>query len=38
MKWKIAISLMVYFVLLIILVLNIDDRSKVIKHSFLVCL
>lgn len=36
MKLKIAISLMAYFVLLIILVLNIDDKSKVIKNSFLV--
>lgn len=36
MKFKIAIPLMVYFVLLIILVLNIDDKSKVIKNSFLI--
>ena len=36
MKLKIAISLMVYFVLLIILVLNMDDKSKIIKHSFLI--
>ena len=36
MKLKITISLMVYFVLLIILVLNMDDKSKVIKNSFLV--
>ena len=36
MKLKITISLMVYFVLLIILVLNIEDKSKVIKNSFLV--
>ena len=35
MKLKIAISLMVYFVLLIILILNMDDKSKVIKNSFL---
>lgn len=36
MKYKIAIPLMVYFVLLIILVLNINDKSKVIKNSFLI--
>lgn len=35
MKLKITLSLMVYFVLLIILVLNMEDRSKVIKYSFL---
>ena len=41
MKYKISIALAVYFVLLIILVLNMEDRSKVIKNSFLlfmVCL
>ena len=36
MKLKIAISLMVYFVLLVILILNMDDKSKIIKNSFLV--
>lgn len=35
MKYKIAIPLMVYFVLLIILILNMDDKSKIIKNSFL---
>ena len=35
MKYKISISIMVYFILLIILVLNMEDRSKVIKHSFI---
>lgn len=38
MKLKIALSVMVYFVLLIILVLNMDDKSKVIKNSFLLFL
>jgi L-lactate permease len=36
MKLKITIALMVYFVLLIILVLNMEDKSKIIKNSFLV--
>lgn len=36
MKLKITIAVMVYFVLLIILVLNMEDRSKVIKNSFLI--
>ncbi len=36
MNLKIAIAVMVYFVLLIILVLNLDDKSKIIKNSFLV--
>ena len=36
MKLKIIISLAVYFVLLIILVLNIEDKSKIIKNSFLI--
>ena len=36
MKLKITIAVMVYFVLLIILVLNMNDKSKVIKNSFLV--
>ncbi len=35
MKYKISIAIMVYFILLIILVLNMEDRSKVIKSSFL---
>ena len=35
MKLKITIAIMVYFVLLIILVLNMDEKSKVIKNSFL---
>lgn len=35
MRLKITIAVMVYFVLLIILVLNLEDRSKVIKNSFL---
>ena len=35
MKLKIALTVMVYFVLLIILVLNMEDRSKIIKNSFL---
>ena len=38
MKLKITLSVMVYFVLLIILVLNMDDKSKVIKNSFLIFL
>ena len=36
MKLKITLSIMVYFVLLIILVLNMNDKSKVIKNSFLI--
>ena len=36
MKLKITIAVMTYFVLLIILVLNMEDRSKIIKNSFLV--
>ena len=35
MKLKITIAIMTYFVLLIILVLNMEDRSKIIKNSFL---
>ena len=38
MKLQITLSVMVYFVLLIILVLNMDDKSKVIKNSFLILL
>ncbi len=36
MKLKIAIAVMVYFVLFIILILNMEDKSKIIKNSFLV--
>lgn len=36
MKYKISIAIMVYFILLIILVLNMEDKSKVIKNSFFV--
>lgn len=36
MKLKISIAIAVYFILLIILVLNMEDRSKVIKNSFLI--
>lgn len=36
MKYKISISIMVYFILIIILVLNMEDRSKIIKNSFLI--
>ena len=36
MKLKITIAVMTYFVLLIILVLNMEDKSKIIKNSFLV--
>jgi len=35
MKLKITISIVTYFVLLIILVLNMEDKSKIIKNSFL---
>lgn len=35
MKLKIIIALAVYFVLLVILVLNMEDKSKIIKNSFL---
>ena len=35
MKYKVSIAIMVYFILLIILVLNMEDRSKIIKSSFL---
>ena len=34
-KTLIAASICVYFVLTIILILNIEEKSKVIKHSFL---
>ncbi len=34
MKVIIALSIMVYFILFIILVLNITDKSKIIKYSF----
>ena len=36
MKLMITTAVMVYFVLVIILVLNMEDRSKIIKNSFLV--
>ncbi len=36
MKMQITIAVMTYFVLLIILVLNMEDKSKIIKNSFLV--
>lgn len=36
MRLKITVAVMTYFVLLIILVLNMEDRSKIIKNSFLV--
>ena len=36
MKYKISISIMVYFILLIILILNMEDKSKIIRNSFLV--
>ena len=36
MKLKITIAIMVYFVLFIILLLNMEDKSKIIKNSFLV--
>ena len=32
----IALSIMIYFILLIVLVLNITDKSKIIKYSFIV--
>ncbi len=35
MKMKIILSIVIYFILLIILVLNMEDKSKVIKNSFL---
>ena len=34
-KVIIASSIMIYFVLLVILVLNIEEKSKIIKYSFL---
>ena len=36
MKYVISLSIMVYFILYTILVLNLTDRSKVIKYSFIV--
>lgn len=36
MAMKIIVAVMIYFVLLIILVLNIEEKSKIIKNSFLV--
>lgn len=35
MKLKVSLAIAVYFILLIILVLNMEDRSKIIKNSFL---
>ena len=35
MKYVISLSIMVYFILYIILVLNLTDKSKVIKYSFI---
>ncbi len=35
MKLKISATIAIYFILLVILVLNIDEKSKVIKNSFL---
>ena len=34
MKYVISLSIMIYFILYIILVLNITDKSKIIKYSF----
>ena len=36
MTLKIVFAIMIYFILLIILMLNIEDKSKIIKNSFLV--
>ncbi len=36
MKYVISLAIMVYFALLIILVLNITDKSKIIKYSFVI--
>ena len=36
MNVMIALSIMVYFILLLILVLNITDKSKIIKYSFVI--
>lgn len=36
MKYQISITIMVYFILLIILILNMEDKSRIIKNSFLV--
>ena len=35
MKYVISLSIMVYFILYIILILNLTDKSKVIKYSFI---
>lgn len=35
MSSKIIVAIVVYFILLIILVLNMEDKSKIIKNSFL---
>ena len=34
MKYVISLSIMIYFILYIILVLNLTDKSKIIKYSF----
>ncbi len=36
MKYVISLSIMIYFILYTILVLNITDKSKVIKSSFII--
>ena len=36
MIFKITIAILTYFVLFIILVLNMEDKSKIIKNSFLI--
>lgn len=36
MKYVISLSIMIYFILYIILVLNLTDKSKIIKYSFVV--
>ena len=35
MKYVISLSIMVYFILYTILVLNLSDKSKIIKYSFI---
>ena len=36
-KTIIALAIIVYYILLIVLVININEKSKVIKYSFLAC-
>ena len=36
MKFQIAITIIIYFILLIILILNMEDKSRIIKNSFLI--